>query len=60
MLDGFQAGLSCLTICASARAFRKAFRNFDPKKVARMDEADIASFSERKHHSFASQDRSDH
>ena len=42
MLDGFQAGLSWLTILRKREAFRKAFRGFDPKKVARMDEADIA------------------
>lgn len=42
MLDGFQAGLSWLTILRKREAFRKAFRNFDPKKVARMGEGDIA------------------
>jgi DNA-3-methyladenine glycosylase I len=42
MLDGFQAGLSWLTILRKREAFRKAFRNFDPKKVARMGEEDIA------------------
>ncbi len=41
MLDGFQAGLSWLTILRKRDAFRKAFHNFDPKKVARMGEADI-------------------
>jgi DNA-3-methyladenine glycosylase I len=41
MLDGFQAGLSWLTILRKREAFRKAFRGFDPKKVARMGEADI-------------------
>jgi DNA-3-methyladenine glycosylase I len=42
MLDGFQAGLSWLTILRKRDAFRKAFRNFDPKKIARMGEDDIA------------------
>jgi len=42
MLDGFQAGLSWMTILRKREAFRKAFRNFDPKKVARMGEDDIA------------------
>lgn len=42
MLDGFQAGLSWLTILRKRDAFRKAFHGFDPKKVARMGEADIA------------------
>jgi DNA-3-methyladenine glycosylase I len=41
MLDGFQAGLSWLTILRKREAFRKAFRGFDPKKIARMNEADI-------------------
>ena len=44
MLDGFQAGLSWMTILRKREAFRKAFRNFDPKKVARMGEDDIAGF----------------
>jgi DNA-3-methyladenine glycosylase I len=42
MLDGFQAGLSWLTILRKREAFRKAFRNFYPKKVAQMGEDDIA------------------
>jgi DNA-3-methyladenine glycosylase I len=41
MLDGFQAGLSWLTILRKLEAFRKAFKNFDPKKVARFTQADI-------------------
>ena len=31
-----------MTILRKREAFRKAFYNFDPKKVARMSEADIA------------------
>jgi DNA-3-methyladenine glycosylase I len=42
MLDGFQAGLSWLTILRKRDAFREAFHNFDPKKIARMNEKDIA------------------
>jgi DNA-3-methyladenine glycosylase I len=42
MLSGFQAGLSWLTILRRREAFRKAFRGFDPAKVARFTEADIA------------------
>jgi len=42
MLEGFQAGLSWSTILKKREAFRKAFYKFDPKKVARMGEADIA------------------
>jgi DNA-3-methyladenine glycosylase I len=42
MLDGFQAGLSWLTILRKRAAFRKAFHNFDPKKVARISENGVA------------------
>jgi DNA-3-methyladenine glycosylase I len=41
MLEGFQAGLSWITILRKRDAFRKAFRNFDPKKVARFTDADV-------------------
>jgi DNA-3-methyladenine glycosylase I len=41
MLEGFQAGLSWITILRKRDAFRKAFRDFDPKKVARFTEADV-------------------
>ena len=41
MLEGFQAGLSWLTILRKRDAFRKAFRDFDPEKVARFKEKDI-------------------
>jgi DNA-3-methyladenine glycosylase I len=41
MLDGFQAGLSWITILRKREAFRKAFHNFDPHKVARYTEKDI-------------------
>jgi DNA-3-methyladenine glycosylase I len=42
MLEGFQAGLSWITILRKREDFRKAFKNFDPAKVARFTEADIA------------------
>jgi DNA-3-methyladenine glycosylase I len=42
MLEGFQAGLSWITILRKREEFRKAFKNFDPAKVARFKEADIA------------------
>ena len=35
VLDGFQAGLSWITILRKRPAFRKAFDGFDPEKVAR-------------------------
>lgn len=34
-LDGFQAGLSWITILRKREAFRKAFDDFDPEKMAR-------------------------
>jgi len=41
-LDGFQAGLSWITILRKRAAFRAAFDGFDPEKVARYGEADRA------------------
>jgi DNA-3-methyladenine glycosylase I len=35
ILDGFQAGLSWITILRKREAFRKAFDNFDPARIAR-------------------------
>ena len=35
MLDGFQAGLSWITILRKRDNFRKAFDNFEPEKIAR-------------------------
>jgi DNA-3-methyladenine glycosylase I len=42
MLDGFQAGLSWITILRKREAFRKAFHNFDPEAVARFGAKDVA------------------
>jgi DNA-3-methyladenine glycosylase I len=42
VLEGFQAGLSWLTILRKRDAFRKAFREFDPQAVARLGAADVA------------------
>jgi len=42
MLDGFQAGLSWITILRKRDAFRAAFDGFDPQVVARYGEADVA------------------
>ncbi len=41
ILEGFQAGLSWITILRKREAFRKAFKHFDWKKVSRFDEKDI-------------------
>ena len=37
VLDGFQAGLSWITILRKRENFRKAFDNFEPEKIARFD-----------------------
>lgn len=42
VLDGFQAGLAWITILRKREAFRKAFDGFDPEKIARYGEADVA------------------
>jgi DNA-3-methyladenine glycosylase I len=42
MLEGFQAGLSWNIILRKREGFRKAFKGFDPKKVAKFSEDDIA------------------
>jgi DNA-3-methyladenine glycosylase I len=42
VLDGFQAGLSWITVLKKREAMRAAFDNFDPEKVARYGEADRA------------------
>jgi len=41
MLDGFQAGLSWLTILRKRDAFRAAFQGFMPEKVAQFTAADV-------------------
>ncbi|MEM1373576.1 MAG: DNA-3-methyladenine glycosylase I [Pseudomonadota bacterium] len=41
VLDGFQAGLSWITILKKREAFRDAFEGFDPERVARMGPADV-------------------
>ena len=40
-LEGFQSGLSWLTILRKRDNFRAAFANFDPEQVARFGERDI-------------------
>ena len=41
-LEGFQAGLSWLTILRKRENFRRAFRGFDPATVARFNERSVA------------------
>jgi DNA-3-methyladenine glycosylase I len=40
-LEGFQAGLSWITILKRREGFRKAFKNFEVKKVAKLTELDV-------------------
>src|SRR3954466_16309479 len=40
-LEGFQAGLSWLTILRKRENFRRAFHGFDPERVARYTERDV-------------------
>ena len=42
VLDGFQAGLSWITILKKRDNFRAAFEGFDPERIARWGEADVA------------------
>ncbi|MGZ5937332.1 MAG: DNA-3-methyladenine glycosylase I [Rhizomicrobium sp.] len=41
VLDGFQAGLSWITILKKRENFRAAFDNFDPQKIARYGKRDV-------------------
>ncbi|MGB3301615.1 MAG: DNA-3-methyladenine glycosylase I [Gordonia sp. (in: high G+C Gram-positive bacteria)] len=40
-LEAFQSGLSWATILRKRPAFRKAFADFDPERVARFDDGDV-------------------
>jgi len=40
-LEGFQAGLSWITILKRREGFRKALKNFEVKKVAKLTDADV-------------------
>src|SRR5215831_12930801 len=42
LLDGAQAGLSWLTILRKREGYRQAFAGFDPARVARFTERDVA------------------
>ncbi|RMH20432.1 MAG: DNA-3-methyladenine glycosylase I [Acidobacteria bacterium] len=42
VLEGAQAGLSWLTILRKREGYRRAFDGFDPERVARYDEAQVA------------------
>lgn len=42
ILDGFQAGLAWITILRKREAFRAAFEGFEPARIARWGEDDVA------------------
>lgn len=42
-LEGFQSGLSWRTILSKRDAFRRAFANFEPARVARYGDAEVAA-----------------
>jgi DNA-3-methyladenine glycosylase I len=42
VLDGFQAGLSWLTVLRKRENFRKAFAGFNPERVAVFNDSDVA------------------
>lgn len=42
ILEGFQSGLSWLTILRKRDTFRKAFQGFDARRIARYGEKDVA------------------
>jgi DNA-3-methyladenine glycosylase I len=42
ILDGFQAGLAWITILRKRENFRAAFHGFEPERIARYTDADVA------------------
>jgi DNA-3-methyladenine glycosylase I len=42
LLDGFQAGLSWITILRKRESFRRAFDNFEPARIARYNARSVA------------------
>ena len=46
ILEGAQAGLAWITILRKREGYRKAFAGFDPKKVARFNDAKVARILE--------------
>jgi DNA-3-methyladenine glycosylase I len=46
MLEGFQAGLAWIIVLRKREAFRKAFKGFDPTKVARLGSKDVEKMLE--------------
>ena len=48
VLDGFQAGLSWITILRKRDAFRRAFDDFDPERIARYSEKNLERLLKRR------------
>lgn len=48
ILESFQAGLSWITVLKKREAFRKAFDNFDVKKVANMMKKKLKNYCKMK------------
>jgi DNA-3-methyladenine glycosylase I len=48
ILDGFQAGLSWITVLRKRENYREAFDNFDPKKIAQYNEKKISELMNNK------------
>ena len=46
MLEGFQAGLAWIVVLRKREAFRRAFRQFNPAKVARFGEPEVQKMLE--------------
>ncbi|MGQ9424990.1 DNA-3-methyladenine glycosylase I [Gilvimarinus sp. F26214L] len=46
LLEGAQAGLSWITVLRKREAYRQAFDNFDPEKIARYTDENIAALLE--------------
>ena len=60
ILDGFQAGLSWITILRKRENFRRAFAGFDPAVIARFDQAQVeALMLDHRHRAQPRQDRGD-
>ena len=49
-LEGAQAGLSWYTVLRKREAYRKAFRQFDPERVARYGKRELAVLAQQSRH----------
>jgi DNA-3-methyladenine glycosylase I len=46
VLEAFQSGLAWITVLRKREAFRRAFHDFEPERVAKYDESDISRLLE--------------